>query len=64
MFQRNFSFYGNQPSSAVCLQPVLIFGVVFHFVMGFILEIKNKKATTVKYAEDNGAANSTWMQEI
>jgi succinate dehydrogenase / fumarate reductase cytochrome b subunit len=25
------------------LQPVLIFGVVFHFVMGFVLEIKNSK---------------------
>jgi succinate dehydrogenase / fumarate reductase cytochrome b subunit len=29
--------------------------------MGFVLELKNKKATTVKYAKDNGAANSSWM---
>jgi succinate dehydrogenase / fumarate reductase cytochrome b subunit len=43
------------------MQPVLIFGVVFHFIMGFVLEIKNKKALGVSYAKNNGAANSTWM---
>jgi len=43
------------------IQPILIIGVIFHFVMGFVLEIKNKKANGVKYAKDNGAANSTWM---
>jgi succinate dehydrogenase / fumarate reductase cytochrome b subunit len=42
-------------------QPVLIFGVSFHFVMGFVLEIKNKKARKFSYAKNNGAANSTWM---
>jgi succinate dehydrogenase / fumarate reductase cytochrome b subunit len=29
--------------------------------MGFILEIKNKKANGVSYVKNNGAANSTWM---
>ena len=43
------------------LQPVLIFGVIFHFVMGFILEIKNNKARKVSYAKNKGSANSTWM---
>jgi succinate dehydrogenase / fumarate reductase, cytochrome b subunit len=43
------------------MQPVLIFGVIFHFVMGFVLEIKNKKAKGVAYAKNNGAANSSWM---
>ena len=43
------------------LQPVLIFGVVFHFVMGFVLEIKNTKARQIKYAVNNGGANSSWM---
>jgi succinate dehydrogenase / fumarate reductase, cytochrome b subunit len=43
------------------MQPVLILGVVFHFVMGFVLEIKNKKAKGVAYAKNNGAANSSWM---
>ncbi len=43
------------------LQPVLIFGVVFHFVMGFVLELKNKGARNVKYVQNKGAANSSWM---
>ncbi len=29
--------------------------------MGFILELKNNSARTIKYAKNNGAANSTWM---
>ena len=43
------------------LQPVLIFGVIFHFVMGFVLEYKNNKARQVGYAKSSNAANSTWM---
>jgi len=54
-------FMGTNPLVQYALQPVLLFGVVFHFVMGFILEIKNRNARTVKYAKNNGAANSTWM---
>jgi len=54
-------FMGTNPLIQYVLQPVLIFGVVFHFVMGFVLELKNKKANGVKYAKNNGAANSTWM---
>ncbi len=54
-------FMGTNPLVQYALQPVLIFGVVFHFVMGFVLELKNKNARQVKYAKNNGAANSTWM---
>lgn len=42
-------------------QPILIFGVLFHFVMGLVLEIKNKKARSIGYVKNNGNANSTWM---
>jgi len=54
-------FMGTNPIIQYVMQPVLIFGVVFHFIMGFILEFKNNSARTVKYAKNNGAANSTWM---
>ena len=54
-------FMGTNPLVQFALQPVLIFAVVFHFVMGFILELKNKKANGVGYAKNNGAANSTWF---
>ena len=32
-----------------------------NFAMGFVLEIKNKKAREVKYAMNKGSANSTWF---
>jgi len=54
-------FMGTNPLVQFLLQPVLIFGVIFHFVMGFILEARNRSARSIKYARFNGAANSTWM---
>ena len=54
-------FMGTNPIIQFVMQPVLIFGVIFHFVLGIILEYKNKKALGVRYAKNNGAANSTWM---
>lgn len=54
-------FMGTNPLVQFALQPVLIIGVVFHFVMGFILELKNNSARNVKYVKNNGAANATWM---
>lgn len=61
LFNELSHFMGTNPLIQFAMQPVLIFGVVFHFVMGFILELKNSKANGVKYAKNNGAANSTWM---
>lgn len=43
------------------LQPVLIFGVIFHFVMGFVLEIKNNKSRAIGYAHNSPSGNSTWI---
>jgi len=60
-FNKLSHFMGTNPLIQYALQPVLIFGVVFHFVMGFVLEIKNNNARAIKYAKNNGAANSTWM---
>jgi succinate dehydrogenase / fumarate reductase cytochrome b subunit len=42
------------------LQPILIFGVVFHFVMGLVLEIRNRNARAINYASYKGNANSSW----
>ena len=54
-------FMGTNPLVQFALQPVLIFAVVFHFVMGFILELKNRNSQGVSYAKNNGAANSSWF---
>ncbi|MFD2725014.1 succinate dehydrogenase cytochrome b subunit [Hyunsoonleella rubra] len=61
LFNELSHFMGTNPLVQFALQPVLIFGVVFHFVMGFILELKNKKANGVSYARNNGGANSSWV---
>lgn len=42
-------------------QPILIFGVLFHFIMGLVLEIRNHNARKIGYVKNNGNANSTWM---
>lgn len=60
-FNETSHFMGTNPLVQYGLQPVLLFGVVFHFVMGFILEIKNRNARAIKYVQNKGAANSTWM---
>ena len=54
-------FMGTNPVVQFVAQPILMFGVLFHFIMGFVLEIKNRNARAVKYAKNNGAANSSWM---
>ncbi len=42
-------------------QPILLIGVLFHFVMGMVLEIRNRNARKIAYVRNNGNANSTWM---
>ncbi|MCG2460894.1 succinate dehydrogenase cytochrome b subunit [Flavobacteriaceae bacterium F89] len=53
-------FMGYNPVVQYIFQPILIAGVIVHFVMGFVLEIQNNKARNVKYAKFNGNRNSTW----
>ncbi|MDD3771527.1 MAG: succinate dehydrogenase cytochrome b subunit [Weeksellaceae bacterium] len=53
-------FLGYNPFIQYVMQPILILGVVYHFVMGVILESQNKKARPVKYAKTNPSANSSW----
>ena len=43
-------FMGNNPLVQFIMQPILVFGVVFHFVMGFVLELKNRRATCLLIA--------------
>ena len=54
-------FMGNNPIVQFILQPVLIFGVVIHFILGFVLQIKNNKSRNVKYISYKGSANASWV---
>jgi len=53
-------FMGYNPLIQFVMQPVLVAGVIFHFVMGMVLELKNRKARPIAYVKYNGAANASW----
>ena len=53
-------FMGNNPVVQYIIQPILIVGVIFHFVMGWVLDFKNRAARPVAYVKNNGGANSSW----
>jgi succinate dehydrogenase / fumarate reductase cytochrome b subunit len=53
-------FMGYNPLVQFIMQPILVAGVVFHFIMGFVLDFKNRSARPIGYAKYNGAANATW----
>ncbi len=61
LFNELSHFMGTNPLIQFGLQPVLIFGVVLHFVLGFILEIKNKSSRNVGYVKYKGSAGANWM---
>ncbi len=54
-------FMGHNPLVQFLLQPILIAGVVIHFVMGFTLELQNRAARGVKYVSYKGSANASWV---
>ncbi|MGH1519723.1 succinate dehydrogenase cytochrome b subunit [Chryseobacterium sp. JK1] len=60
-FNTASDFMGYNPFVQFLMQPILGFAVIFHFAMGFVLEIKNNKARPVKYASNNASVNSSWM---
>jgi succinate dehydrogenase / fumarate reductase cytochrome b subunit len=54
-FNTASDFMGYNPFVQFLMQPILGFAVFFHFIMGFVLEIKNNKARPVKYASNNAS---------
>ena len=52
---------GNNFIVQFIFQPILIFGVVFHFVMGFILEYSNRNSRDINYVSFKGNSNSNWI---
>ena len=51
---------GTNPFIQFILQPILIGGFLFHLIMGFVLDFKNRKSKPIKYAY-NKSNNSTWV---
>lgn len=61
IFNQFSHFMGTNALVQFALQPVLIGGVIFHFVMGFVLDIQNRKARGTRYAVYKGSANAPWV---
>ncbi|TDL99315.1 MAG: succinate dehydrogenase [Flavobacteriaceae bacterium] len=61
LFNEISHFMGTNFLVQFFMQPILLFGVLFHFIMGFILESKNRGARPVKYAYENASANASWV---
>jgi len=61
LFNDMSHFMGTNPLVQGVMQPILMFGVVFHFVMGFVLEARNRGARKTSYAANNASDNSSWM---
>ena len=61
VFNKISHFMRNNFIVQFILQPILIFGVVFHFIMGFILEYINRKSRDTSYVSFKGSSNSNWM---
>lgn len=61
LFNQLSHFMGTNFLVQFIAQPILVFAVIFHFVMGMYLERKNRAARPIKYVKYNGAANASWM---
>lgn len=60
-FNEASHFMGYNPLVQFIMQPILIAGVIIHFVMGFVLELQNKAARGIGYVKYKGSANAPWV---
>ena len=61
MFNEASEFMGTNLLIQYIFQPILFFGVIFHFVMGFILEAKNKASRGNNYVVSKPEVNSSFF---
>lgn len=61
IFNQFSHFMGTNFVVQFIAQPILILGVIFHFVMGFVLDFKNRTSRKIKYVKYRGDANASWM---
>jgi len=54
-------FMGYNPLVQFVLQPILLAGIIIHFVMGIVLDIYNRSARPQKYHSFKGNRNSQWV---
>lgn len=60
-FNETSHFMGTNPLVQFVLQPILIFGVLAHLMLGMVLEVKNRASRSVKYAYSRPETNASWV---
>ena len=61
IFNQVSHFMGTNSLIQYLMQPILLFGVLFHLIMGVYLDFKNRSSRPIKYAVDRQSDNSSWM---
>lgn len=61
IFNMASHFMGTNWIIQFVMQPVLLFGVLFHLGMGMNLELKNRAARPIKYAMNKPSENASWL---
>lgn len=61
LFNEVSHFMGTNPLVQFALQPLLIFGVLYHLAMGIKLDLQNKAARPSKYAFEKASENASWV---
>lgn len=62
LFNEASHFLGTNVFVQVLAQPILIAGVIFHFILGIALEIRNNAARPIGYAKKD-KSNASWMSQ-
>lgn len=60
-FNEASHFMGTNPLIQFLMQPILIFGVVLHLILGIVIELRNRAARPIQYAYNKPNTNSSWM---
>lgn len=61
LFNEVSHFMGTNPLVQFALQPLLIFGVLYHLAMGIKLDLQNKAARPSKYSFEKASENASWV---
>ncbi len=61
LFNSASHFMGTNFLVQFLLQPLLLFGVLFHLIMGMYLDFQNKSARPIKYTINKPNKNSSWV---
>ena len=62
LFNNASHFMGTNPLVQFVFQPILFIGILFHFILGFYLELQNYRSRgEVRYKKNKASKNASWV---